>query len=133
MAIEEPLIRQNIATMLERLDDYAQSGTVVVLGTVFSSLTVDTVVQMWFGAQPGQTGRWDFFPKWTEVIQPLLTGSHVLRHFPSLFYLFSLMPKTYLEKMDGISFIFNLQAVSSTLALASSQKLKLRMDRRQLN
>ncbi|KAH8723051.1 cytochrome P450 [Phaeosphaeriaceae sp. PMI808] len=111
MAIEETLIRPNIAAMLERLDEYAQSETVVVLGTVFSSLTVDTLVQMWFGAESGQTYRWGFFPKWTEVIQPLLTGSHFLRHFPFAFALFGLIPKSYLEKMDGISFIFNLQAI----------------------
>ena len=121
MAIEDPLIRPNIASMVGRLDEYARSGTAIVLGTVFSSITVDTVVQMWFGADPGQTSRWDFFPKWTEVIQPLLTGSHFLRHFPSAFMLFGLMPKSYLEKMDGIAFIFNLQAVGSVLHLCFSR------------
>jgi hypothetical protein len=119
MAIEKSLIGPNISAMVERLDEYAESREAVVLGTVFSSITVDTVVQMWFGAEPGQTSRWGFFPKWTQVIQPLLTGSHFLRHFPFAFNLFRLVPKSYLEKMDGISFLFNLQAVSIALTLAS--------------
>ncbi|KAI1912869.1 hypothetical protein LOZ61_003073 [Ophidiomyces ophidiicola] len=116
VSFEETVIRPNISTMCSQLDAFARNGNPVVLGTVFSSLTIDSVLQMWYGAPPAQTNSWSFFPRWTDVIQPLLTGSHFFRHFPKSFYFLILVPKSVLDKMEGLSFIFGLQKETSALA-----------------
>ncbi|PGH15364.1 hypothetical protein AJ80_05548 [Polytolypa hystricis UAMH7299] len=116
MTLEETLIQPNISALCTQFDAHASANSPIVLGTAFASLTVDSVVQIWYGAPPAQTSRWKGFPRWTKAIPPLLTGSHFLRHFPKAFYLLALLPNSLLSRMDGISFIFGLQKESAGLA-----------------
>ncbi|GFF55322.1 trichodiene oxygenase [Aspergillus udagawae] len=121
---EATLIEPAISSMCGSLDEYARQGTPVVLGTVFASLTVDVVLQIWFGASPGQTRRWDFFPSWTEMLPPLLGGSHFLRHFPQAFLLFGLLPSSVVKGRPDFAFIFNLQESSANLASSAMRSEK---------
>ncbi|KAL6808077.1 cytochrome P450 [Trichoderma camerunense] len=116
MGVERSIIQQSIDKMCDHLDDFAQDGTPVAVGTAFASLTVDVVLQMWYAAPPGQTRRWSFFPAWTEPFPALLNASHFLRHFPKAFLLLILIPKAYWDYMPGTSLLFKLQQASYNLA-----------------
>lgn len=112
MGVEDSVVQANIDIMCSQLDKFAVDGTPIVLATAFSSVTLDSVLQIWFGVAGGETRHWDFFPSWTEAIPPLLTASHLLRHFPKAFLMFGLVPQSSWDRLvPGVSMIFNLQKV----------------------
>jgi hypothetical protein len=112
----EPMINSTLETLFKKLETYAGTGQPVTLGTMFASFTVDLVLQIWYGAPEGLPERWDFFPNWDEAIDPPLSGSHFLRHFPWSFTMMSIIPRSYMLQMKGIGFILNLQKASHMAA-----------------
>lgn len=123
MSVEKSIIRPSIDAMCNHLDDFARDGTPVAVGTAFASLTVDSVLQIWYDASPGQTRHWPFFPAWTEPFPALLNASHLLRHFPKAFLFLAFIPKAYWNRMPGISLIFNLQQVRHPHSEGDGKKL----------
>ncbi|KAF3396439.1 Trichodiene oxygenase [Penicillium rolfsii] len=121
---ERTLIAPTIEAMCEILDQHASQGEPVVLGTAFASVTIDVVLQIWYGASAGQPQRWSWFPEWTNPLPTMLGASHALRHFPQLFLLMSL-PSSFFKNIPDVSFILNLQEASNKLAASAIQAKKL--------
>lgn len=113
---EQALIAPAIEAMCETLDQYVSQRKPVVLGTAFASITIDVVLQIWYGAPAGQPQRWPWFPKWNNPLPTLLGASHALRHFPQLFILLAL-PSSWFKNIPDVSFLLNLQEVCQFIEL----------------
>ncbi|KAJ5431628.1 hypothetical protein N7445_008126 [Penicillium cf. griseofulvum] len=121
---ERTLFTPAVKGMCESLDRHARQGRPVVLGTAAASVTIDVVLQMWYGAPPGEPKRCEFFPDWTNPLPTLLGGSHFLRHFPQAFMLLNLLPSSFFKSMPDISFILSLQEASANLAASAMESKK---------
>ncbi|OQE22307.1 hypothetical protein PENSTE_c010G05958 [Penicillium steckii] len=126
---EQALIAPAIEGICETLDQYVSQRKPVVLGTAFASITIDVVLQIWYGAPAGQPQRWPWFPKWNNPLPTLLGASHALRHFPQLFNLLAL-PSSWFKNIPDVSFLLNLQEASNSLAASAIQAKKPNVLRR---
>lgn len=117
---EQALIAPAIEAMCDILDQYVSQRKPVVLGTAFASITIDVVLQIWYGAPAGQPQRWPWFPKWNNPLPTLLGASHALRHFPQLFILLAL-PSSWFKNIPDVSFLLNLQEVCQFIEVKSNR------------
>ncbi|GKT94704.1 cytochrome P450 [Colletotrichum tofieldiae] len=96
----QPLIDRNMAILLERLREFAVSGTPMKLDDAYAALTNDIVEYYAFGRSEHRLQAPDFDPSFRDAMLQGGKAGHVLKHFPSLMDMLRKLPDSLLLKLS---------------------------------
>lgn len=110
----EPIIRERVSTLLERLATHCANGDVAPMTGVFRALTSDIIEQYAFGTSGNRLSQEDYNSSFYEGVMAFFEGLHLSIHVGWLGPLLDSLPVSMIESLVPTMVILNqMRKVSS--------------------
>ncbi|MCJ1396152.1 hypothetical protein MMC18_009041 [Xylographa bjoerkii] len=99
----EPLIKDKVDKLVDRLRKACSTGEVVNMSAAYAALTMDVISRYSFGESMGNLEKEDYGIEWTDMFHMGVKGHPVGRQYPWVFQFFKNLPPKVLVYLNPLS------------------------------
>lgn len=100
MELEEST-RSKVDSACEKIEGYAEAGQIVNLGSAFTAVTLDVIMEYCYDACHNCVEEPDFSPHWKRLMTGLFDGAPFAKHFPGLMSAMQSLPRSVATRLNA--------------------------------